>query len=477
MNDIGRSRLLSFSALAAAAVVLLGGASPARAASQVAGVDVGAAGSAFSGGKHVYVYPDSTKLLDGTTEAAVESALAGSKVYLSVLETPRLARAQAKPVSDAIAQAAHRGSKASLVLLGVEAGTGATFLQVSSSVNPFVYGPQLRAAILAHHGHPGAEALALTLALAGDKPVAQKSGHGGVVVAVVVVVVLLLVVLVLWSRQRRRRKARRQRLADARVEAESLADDLLISDPAGRVALRDEESSPEERSLRVAWSRLEGAQAMLSEQADTRTIERARGLTAQGRAALEHAQRLRDGVPDESTVLDLARQGSGPDPGQRFDQPQSAPPVRQRLLPQWTAASYPGYGYGWYPGYGYGFYNYGGSFVTGLLAGELIADAFSPWGGYGGFGGYSGYDVGYDSGYDSGYGAGDDTSQDGQAGVDSSQGDDPSFGADTGAGSYDSGSYDSGSYDSGGFDSGSFDSGGFDGGGDFGSDSGGGGDW
>jgi hypothetical protein len=98
-------------------------------------------------------------------------------------------------------------------------------------------------------------------------------------------------------------------------------------------------------------------------------------------------------VPDEQDVLRLAAQGGGPDPSQRQDQAQSEPPVRQRLLPQWTAASYPGYGYGWYPGFGYGFYDYDGSFVTGLLAGELLTEAFSPWGGVGGFGGYGGYDV------------------------------------------------------------------------------------
>ena len=274
-------------------------------------------------------------------------------------------------------------------------------------------------------------------------------------------------VVVVWQRQRSRRKARRQRLTDARVEAESLADDLLITDPAGRVALRDDSSSPEERSLRVAWSRLDAAQAMLSESADRSAIDRARALTSQGRSALEHAQRLRDGVPDEAQVLGLARQGSGPDPSQRYDQPQSAPPVRQRLNRQWTAASYPGYGYGWYPGFGYGFYDYGGSFVTGLLAGELISDAFSPWGGYGGFGGYSGYDVGFDSGYGSGYDVGFDQPQDIPGGADYNQGNDPSFGVDPGDGSYDSG----GSYDS------SSDSGSFDSGGDFGGDSGGGGDW
>jgi hypothetical protein len=455
----------------ALAVCLLGFAAPALAATQVAGVDVGAPAAAFKAGRHVFVYPDSARLLDGTTEAQLESALAGSSVYVSVLETPRLGRAQAKPVSDAIATAADRGSKASFVLVGVEAGTAASFLQVSSPVKASVYGLQIRAAINAHHGHPGAQALQLGIALAGDKPApAKSSGSGGTVIVVVLVVALLLLALIVWWRQRRRQRVRRRRLADARVETESLADDLLVADPAGRVALRYEESDPQERALRVAWSRLEAAQAMLSERADTPTIERARGLTAQGRAALEHALRLRDGVPDEAEVLDLARRGNGPDPSQRFDQPQSPPPVPQRLLPQWTAASYPGYGYGWYPGFGYGFFGYGGSFITGLLAGELIADAFSPWGGYGGFGGYSGYDVGFDSGYgsgyDAGYGAGVDQTQDGQ-GQDFSQGDDPSFAADTGAG-YDAGSYDSGSYDSGSFDSG----------GDFGSDSGGGGgDW
>ena len=75
------------------------------------------------------------------------------------------------------------------------------------------------------------------------------------------------------------------------VEAESLADDLLITDPVGRMALRD-------------------------------------------------------GVPEEDEVLRLARAGGGPGPTQRQDQAQSAPPTRPQLLLQWTAATYPGCGYG-----------------------------------------------------------------------------------------------------------------------------------
>ncbi|BEP15227.1 hypothetical protein acdb102_35380 [Acidothermaceae bacterium B102] len=464
------SRWSSVAPLAATALIVasLTVAAPvARAAStQVDSVDTSQPAAAFGAGKHVWVASGSSKLLDSSDAAKIEAALAGSTVYLSVVEEPALGRAQTKPVSDAIAAAA--GSKGSYVLLGVAAGVGGTYLQISSPVEASVYGPQLREAINQHHGQPAAQALQLTTALAGDKPPAAKSSTGTVVVVVIVVAALLLLVLVVWRRQRSRRQALRRRLDDARVEAESLADDLLITDPAGRVALRDDDASPQERALKVAWSRLQAAQAMLSGTADRADIDRARALTAQGRAALDHAQRLRDGVPDEAEVLRLARAGGGPDPTQRYDQAQSAPPVRQQLLSQWTAATYPGYGYGWYPGFGYGFYDYGGSFVTGLLAGELLSDAFSPWGGYGGFGGYGGYDVGYGSGYDTGYDAGVQQGQD--PGVDPSGGD-PSYGQD---GSYDTGSYDSGSYDAGSFDSGSFD-----GGGDqsYGGDSGGGGDW
>ena len=120
---------------------------------------------------------------------------------------------------------------------------------------------------------------------------------------------------------------------------------------------------------------------MLSGSAATpRRSSSAPGARGAGQGALEQAQRLRDGVPSEAEVLRLAAQSGGPDPAARRDQPESAPPRRQQLLRDYTPASYPGYGYGWYPGYGYGFFNYGGSFVTGILAGELLANAFDPYG-------------------------------------------------------------------------------------------------
>jgi hypothetical protein len=459
VRQVGRSRLrcwLAGALLAMVAVVGLGVATPAFAVS-VAGVNPGPASDAFKSGQHVYVYPSGEALLDKANEARIETELTDSKVWLTVVKTPPIGRADAKPVSDAIAAAT--GAKGSYVLLAV--GGSGTFLQVSSPLLPDVFGAQLRAAIAAHHDDPAGQALQLVTALAGDKLPTKPFPWGTVIAVVVVVVALLVLVLVVWRRQRRRRRALQRRRDDARVDVESLADDLLITDPAGRVALRDDDANPEQRALRVAWSRLQAAEGMLGGAADRATVDRARALVAQGRAALEHAQRLHDGVPEEQDVLRLAAQGSGPDPSQRKDQAQSEPPARQRLLPQWTAASYPGYGYGWYPGYGYGFYDYGGSFVTGLLAGELLTEAFSPWGGFGGFGGYAGYEGGGDPGASFGNDSG---------GV--VQGGDPSYGTDSWDGSTqgDLGSNDSGSYDGGGDPSYGSD------GGDFGGDSGGGGD-
>ena len=250
-----------------------------------------------------------------------------------------------------------------------------------------------------------------------------------------------------------------------------------VADPAGRVSLRDSRpDDAEQRALRVAWSRQQAAQAMLTRDADLthdRTGPRARPPGPGGARACAAAAGRRAGRDRGAR-----RRGhpGGPDPAQR-SRPAAggAPAGRQRLLPQWTAASYPGYGYGWYPGYGYGFFGYGGSFVTGLLAGELLptpsrpgaATAASAW---------SGYDVGYGQGYDQGYGSGLDAGAQGDQGdfvsgdpgyvTDSSY--DPAQGDAYSGGDFVSGDPgyvgDAGGFDSGGFDGG-FDSGGFDGGG------------
>jgi hypothetical protein len=376
-------------ALALAVMTLTVAALPAVAA-PVAGVNPDPAGQAFRSGQHVYVYPGGEALVDKAAQAKIESSLAGSKVYLAVVRTPAIAQADAMSVSDALSAAG--GAKGSYVLLGV--GGRGDFLQITSPLDPFVYGPQIRAAIAAHHDDPAGQASQLVTALAGDRLPTKPFPWAGVLVAVAVGIAFVLLVLVVWSRQRRLRRALQRRRDDARVEVDALADDLLIADPGGRLALPEDDPGPERRALTVAWSRLQAAQAMLSATADRATVGRAGALAVQGRAALEHAQRLRDGVPEQAEVLRLAAQRGGPDPSQRHDAAQSAPPLPQRILPQYTAASYPGYGYGWYPDYGYGFYGYGGSFVTGLLAGELLTDAFDPWGGNGGFGGYAGYDVG-----------------------------------------------------------------------------------
>jgi hypothetical protein len=72
-----------------------------------------------------------------------------------------------------------------------------------------LYGDQLRASVKAHHDQPGAQALALVTALAGDKLPAKPFPWGGVVTGAVVV--LLVVAFAL----RRRLRPRGNRAADA----------------------------------------------------------------------------------------------------------------------------------------------------------------------------------------------------------------------------------------------------------------------
>jgi hypothetical protein len=433
------ARAAVFSVLCTAAVVLA--AAPASAAT-VAGVDPGPAAAAFRAGQHVYVYAGGDALVDAATQAKIKTALSGSVVYLTVLKEPSLGQVQAKQVSDAVAAAA--GTRGSYVLLG-DVAAQETFLQISSPVLPHIYGTQLRVAIAAHHGDPSAQALALVTALATDQlPPPESTSKpfpwAGVIAGIAVGLIVVVLIVVVWVRQRRRRRASMRRRDDVQAEVDTLADDLLITDPAGRVAIRDvADADPEQRALKVAWSRQQAAAEMLSRTTDRATVDRAGVLARQGRAALEQAQRLRDGVPGESEVLALAAQRGGPDPSLRQDQARAGPSARQQTLQEYTAASYPGYGYGWYPGYGYGFFDYGGSFVTGLLAGELLAQAFDPWGGYGGFGGYDqGYTSGYEQGYDQGQAAdpgyGTDTWDDGSA--------DPGYGTDSWGG--DGGSFDTG---------------------------------
>lgn len=164
----------------AAATGLVLAASPATAATTsatTAGVDTGPAVSAFRLGQHVYVYPGGDALVDSATQAAINTELAGSAVYVTVVKTPALAQVDAKSVSDALS--AGTGRTGSYVLLGV--GGEGTFLQLSSPLEPNVYGPQIRAAIRAHHNHPGAQALALATSLRTDKLPAKPFPWGGVV--------------------------------------------------------------------------------------------------------------------------------------------------------------------------------------------------------------------------------------------------------------------------------------------------------
>jgi hypothetical protein len=283
----------------------------------------------------------------------------------------------------------------------------------------------------------------------------DPNGGGGGFDASVFVPLLIVAVLIAAVVARLRRRRREStgdvatRRADAQAEIDTLQDDLLITDPGRRVALPGmDPDDAVDRALRVAWSRQEAAAGMLASAKSEDDVRRARLLAAQGRSALEHAQRLRDGVPGESEVYRRAAEAGGPRPDDRLADAPPGADSRQRMLPQYTAASYPGYGYGFYPGYGYGFFDYGGSFVAGILAGELLSGAFGGWGA----GGY-GYDQGYDAGYGQGYDAGQDQ------------------GGDYGGGDYGGGDFGGGDYDGGDFGGGDY------GGGDMGgSDYGGGGD-
>jgi hypothetical protein len=403
--------------------------------------------SAFDQGVHLYVAKDANVPVD---VAQVRQAVSNEPdVYVALLPDSVLAKA---------------GGSIDKVLSDVVSHAGAGHSYVVATPSQFgVYRPDGKGAEVYTDAfnHGGGQTAELVWAVdhasvSASLPDPNGGGGGGFDASVFVPLILVAVlVAAVVARLRRRRRDTgdfaRQR-ADTQAEIDTLQDDLLITDPGRRVALAgmDPADDAVDRALRVAWSRQEAAAGMLAGAKSEDDVRRARLLAAQGRSALEHAQRLRDGVPGESEVYRKAAGAEGPRPEDRLADAPSGVSTRQRLLPQYTVASYPGYGYGFYPGYGYGFFNYGGSFVAGMLAGELLDGAFGAWGG----GGYAyGYDQGYGAGYDQGYGTGFDQS------------------GDYGGGDYSGGDYGGGAW--GGGDMGGGDWGGGDMGG--GGDSGGGG--
>ena len=189
-------------ALAMATLATLTVMAPPALAGTTEGIDTAPAAAAFKGGAHVYAYPGTTTLLRKADQVKIEAALAGSDTYLSVLQTPALSRAQTKPVSDAIATAT--GRRGDYVLLGT--GGAGTFLQVTSPLQPHLYGTQLRAAIAAHHLDPAGQALALTTALARDPLPKKPFPWTAVLVGGGLGVAFLLLMLLVWRRRRRRRR-------------------------------------------------------------------------------------------------------------------------------------------------------------------------------------------------------------------------------------------------------------------------------
>lgn len=348
---------------------------------------------AFHAGEQVYVAPG---VQSPVNVSSVSQAAARHHTYVAVV--PQAIVDQAGSEHAAVSELARA------------AGTGQHYVLVSPDGfgvwTPNGDGQQIYSAAAAQGGGPTAE---VTYAIDHITGVAGGGGTSAAAIAVPVVVVLaLLAVVVSWSRRRRQRVEVFRK--DVQAEVDSLQDDLLVNDPAGATALPGSDGAADAagRALQVAWSRQQAAAAMLARASAESDVTRARLLADQGRAALQHAQRLRDGVPGESEVYALAGRRGGPDPRSRTDAP-SGQAGRQPVRSQWTVASYPGYGYGFYPGYGWGFFDYGGSFIGGLLAGELIDDAFGGWG-YGGYDG--GFGTGYDQGYDAGYDAGVDQGAD-----------------------------------------------------------------
>lgn len=202
---IGRASKALLAVTAAAAMSLAVAPQAIAATPLTSGVDTNQATSAFRSGAHVYVYPGGAELLDAATQAKISSAIAGSQVYLTVVKSPSLGAVDAHTVNAAISSGTGRAG--SYVLLGV--GGAGTFLQVTSPVPTAVYGAQLRAAITAHHDQPGAQALALVTALAGDKLPAKPFPWAGVVTGAVIVL------LVGGFARRRRLRLRRSRTATA----------------------------------------------------------------------------------------------------------------------------------------------------------------------------------------------------------------------------------------------------------------------
>jgi hypothetical protein len=176
------------------------------------GVDTNQATVAFRSGAHVYVYPGGSELVDAATQAKISATIAGSNVYLTVVKSASHGPRDAHAVNVAISSGT--GRTGSYVLLGI--GGAGTFMQVTSPVSARVYGAQLRASIKAHHDQPGAQALALVTALAGDK-LASKPFPWGLVVTGAILVLVLAFAL------RRRLRPRRTRAADAVPEPVGVA--------------------------------------------------------------------------------------------------------------------------------------------------------------------------------------------------------------------------------------------------------------
>jgi hypothetical protein len=401
-----------------------------------------AVANAFEHGTHVYVAKDAN--VPGNVVTEVQQAVSDEPdVYVALLPANVVDSAKGVGIND--------------VVSGIVNQAGASHSYVVATPTQLgVYRPDGKGAELYNDarkrsGDPTSKLVWVVDHASVSASLPDPNGGGGgfgpsVFIPLLFVAIVLAAVVARLRRRRRDTGDFARQRGDAQAEVDTLQDDLLITDPGRRVALAgmDPADDAVDRALRVAWSRQEAAAGQLAGARTEDDVRRARVLAAQGRSALEHAHRLRDGVPGESEVYRKAAEAGGPRPEDRLADAPDGAGARQRMLPQYTVASYPGYGYGFYPGYGWGFFDYGGSFVTGLLAGELLGGAFGGWGA-------GGYDYGYDSGYGAGYDQGYDAGQD--------------QGGDYGGGDYGGGDYGGGDWGGGDMGGGDFGGGGDSGGG------------